>query len=109
MVAGQMEDLEAVTDNARHAHLWATCRKLPQDYRPYGETDREADDYQGDCSGGCRFFFPLANEHDGRVTRDGDWGVCTNPGSHRVGLLTFEHQGCGAFVHEDDDPSDPDA
>jgi hypothetical protein len=26
-----------------------------------------------------------------------DWGVCANPVSPRVGLLTFEHQGCEQF------------
>jgi hypothetical protein len=29
-----------------------------------------------------------------------DWGVCGNPRSHRAGLLTFEHQGCGEFEPE---------
>jgi hypothetical protein len=26
-----------------------------------------------------------------------DWGVCANPASPRVGLLTFEHQGCPQY------------
>ena len=30
-----------------------------------------------------------------------DWGACVNPTSPRVGLLTFEHQGCRQF--EDDE------
>jgi hypothetical protein len=32
-----------------------------------------------------------------------DWGVCRNPASPRVGLLTFEHQGCREFESGDED------
>ena len=31
-----------------------------------------------------------------------DWDVCANPKSPRVGLLTFEHQGCMEFEEEDE-------
>jgi len=30
-----------------------------------------------------------------------DWGVCVNPASPRAGLLTFEHQGCEQFEHDE--------
>ncbi len=78
---------------ATHEQLWEICRKLPQDYAPYGTTDRESgpDGWGADCSCGCRFYILLPG-HLGF-----DWGVCTNPKSHRVGLLTFEHQGCFQF------------
>jgi hypothetical protein len=72
----------------------------PADYFPYGQNmDREAgsgEDYRGDCSCGCKWFLPLEGEL--RL----DWGVCTNRASHRVGLLTFEHQGCRHFEMDPD-------
>jgi hypothetical protein len=39
-----------------------------------------------------------------------DWGVCVNPVSPRVGLLTFEHQGCPQFEQDarESDYSEPD-
>lgn len=79
-----------------------------EDYVPYGlNRDREGDEdiagvpydedrYRGDCSCGCRFYAPLAGP------TGGDWGVCTNPASHRCGLLTFEHQGCRWFEYDTD-------
>jgi hypothetical protein len=69
-----------------HEQLWQIVSKLPTDFEPWGQ--REGD--FGDCSCGCRWFFPL-------VVMPLDWGVCANPASPRVGLLTFEHQGCPQF------------
>jgi hypothetical protein len=103
-----------------HDALWAIVRQLPEDYWPYGQNrDREGDPsvapsqvsdaecaasrereqgvYNGDCSCGCRFFAKL----DGAIGMD--WGICFNPKSHRVGLLTFEHQGCDKFAGDDAD------
>ncbi len=81
---------------SHHDKLWGACRKLPEDYRPYGDAER--DGY--DCSGGCMKFYALQH-------RDGewlgyDWGVCANPKSHRCGLLTNEHQGCAHFTRSRD-------
>lgn len=79
---------------SHHETLWAACRKLPGDYKPYGDSERDID-----CSAGCKFFYVLAHrdgEHLGY-----DWGICANPRSHRCGLLTFEHQGCGEFESPD--------
>ena len=76
-----------------------TCLNvLPTDYDTYGgQVVRWADpevDYP-DCSGGCRFFVPLADEF--RY----DWGVCVEQGAPRSGLLTWEHQaGFGCFEPE---------
>lgn len=72
-----------------HNRFLRACKKLPEDYDPWGENERWADPARGypDCSGGCKFAMwvePLT----------GDWCVCMNPKSHRYGLLTFEHQGC---------------
>lgn len=82
-----------------HDHLWTLCRKLPSDFAPYGERDRDT----ADCSCGCRHFIPLAGE------LGNDWGICANPKSPRAGLLTFEHQGCPQFESEDDERPIPDA
>jgi len=71
--------------------LDAACIKLPQDYEGYGSQKRVG----CDCSWGCRFWWPLEG------AASGDWGVCLNPASHRVGLLTFEHQGCLKFEPEE--------
>ncbi|MGO8949178.1 MAG: hypothetical protein ACLQUY_16335 [Ktedonobacterales bacterium] len=72
----------------------------PEDYFPYGQNmDREdgrGEDYRGDCFCGCKWFLPLEGE------LQLDWGVCTNRASHRVGLLTFEHQGCRHFEMDPD-------
>jgi len=84
-----------------HEQLWETCRKLLQDYQPYGNTDRESgpDGWGQDCSSGCRFYIPLPGN------LGFDWGVCVNSRSHRVGLLTFEHQGCFEFEGAGNGPS----
>lgn len=64
-------------------------RNLPEDFEPYGKTERNG----GDCSAGCTYFSPMQDAPN-------DWGVCTNDESHRAGLLTFEHQGCTKFSKE---------
>lgn len=82
-----------------HKHLRDIVRKLPADYDvwPEGKNVRWADDHQAypDCSCNCKFAAWLAHE------LGSDWCVCTNPKSHRCGLLTFEHQGCQQFEHDD--------
>lgn len=75
-----------------HDRLTAARKALPEDYCPWGDVIRwESDRADPDCSWGCKHYFPLRG-HLGM-----DWGVCTNPNSHRCGLLTFEHQGCQHF------------
>lgn len=76
--------------------LWTLCRKLPTDFTPYGDRDRDTAEPCADCSCGCRHFVPFAGEPGN------DWGVCANPKSPRAGLLTFEHQGCPQFEAEDE-------
>ncbi len=75
-----------------HERLWAVCQRLPTDFEPYGERERE----DADCSCGCKYFAPLEGE------AGNDWGVCHNAKSPRAGLLTFEHQGCPEFEHDPD-------
>ena len=64
--------------------LFACLRVLPTDYDAYGgEVKRWSDpdvDYP-DCSGGCKFFVPLADE------LRYDWGVCSKPGGRVRGSL----------------------
>jgi hypothetical protein len=76
-----------------HQHLLTLMVRLPSDFEPYGERNRD-DQFGPDCSCGCKWFAPL----EGKLSTD--WGVCTNPASPRKGLLTFEHQGC--WQYEDD-------
>jgi hypothetical protein len=71
-----------------HADLRAVCTATDDDYAPYGTAERGD---APDCSWGCRWAVRLAG------ALGADWLVCANPRSHRRGLLTFEHQGCGAF------------
>jgi hypothetical protein len=84
--------------NAEHWRLFAEVVELdPRDWDGYGLLDRWEGKYEGssgDCSSGCLHYRPLQGE------LAADWGVCTNPASHRVGKLTFEHQGCPAFEPE---------
>ena len=90
---------ERISRDVDHGHLWAVCIRLPADYEPYGYRKRdngEEGTWHADCSTGCRWYVELAGKFGL------DWGVCTNPRSHRCGLLTFEHQGCPAFEPEDD-------
>lgn len=79
-----------------HHHLLEIVQHLPSDFEPYGCRSRE-DDWGPDCSCGCKYFLPL----EGPLGMD--WGVCANPASPRVGLLTFEHQGCQAFESDESD------
>ena len=64
--------------------LFACLRVLPTDYDAYGgEVKRWFDpdvDYP-DCSRGCKFFVPLADE------LRYDWGVCSKPGRRVRGSL----------------------
>lgn len=83
-----------------HDILWTHCRKLPTDFQPYGERDRDTVDPCADCSCGCRHFLALAGG------LGNDWGVCANPKSPRVGLLTFEHQGCPHFEPDVDESTE---
>jgi hypothetical protein len=70
-----------------HEQLWQIAITLPTDVEPWGQREPGA---AGDCSCGCPWFQPL-------VAHPFDWGVCLNPASPRVALLTFEHQGCPQF------------
>lgn len=78
-----------------HQHLLEIVKKLPSDFEPYGERDREAA-WGPDCSCGCRHFIPLTG------SLGNDWGICANPASPRCALLTFEHQGCPQFESEEE-------
>lgn len=82
-------------DEEAHWRLMAEVLELdPRDWDGYGLLDRWEGSYHGnsgDCSCACVQYRPLAGD------LGTDWGVCTNPASHRVGKLTFEHQGCPAF------------
>jgi hypothetical protein len=73
-----------------HEQLWQIAVRLPTDFQPYGQRVRDG---VCDCSCGCRWFLPL-------VAFPLDWGVCANPASPRVALLTFEHQGCPQFEED---------
>ena len=79
--------------SGRHKVALAVLRTHPLDYQPWGTVERWADPEQAypDCSGDCKHALWLGGD------LAGDWCVCANPKSHRVGLLTFEHQGCQAF------------
>jgi hypothetical protein len=80
-----------------HDRLLNLVIKKPEDYEPFGELkkwEKENVDYP-DCSCGCGYFIPL------RGSLGADWGVCSNPESHRNGLLTNEHQGCLKFNNID--------
>jgi len=61
--------------------------------------DWNVDEDGRDCSTDCVWFLML---------EFGDWGVCVNPRSPRVGRLTWEHQGCPAWEYSDwwDRPSE---
>ena len=82
-----------------HEKLWTIVPKLPGDYDLWGNVIRWEDEAAAypDCSCGCVFAAWL----EGRL--GSDWCVCTNPASHRTGLLTFEHQGCQAFEPKEDE------
>jgi hypothetical protein len=76
-----------------HTHLLTIVKRLNDDWEGYGTMPRSRPDgsWGADCSMGCRWFIELKGK------LGVDWGVCTNPASHRCGLLTFEHQGCAAY------------
>jgi hypothetical protein len=76
---------------SEHEQLKQIVRRLPENYAPYGNMAVAQRDPWVDCSRGCRWYRKLAGP------LGVDWGVCTNPWSHRCGLLTFEHQGCLHF------------
>jgi|ERR1700677_3019793 hypothetical protein len=76
-----------------HEQLWQISVRFPTDCEPYGQRKRDGG---SDCSGSCRWFMPL-------VCMPLDWGVCANPASPRVALLTFEHQGCPQFEQAEED------
>lgn len=82
----------------KHEHLLQIMKKLPEDYDPWGKEVRWADDNKAypDCSWGCKYAATLEGD------LGADWVICTNPNSHRVGLLTFEHQGCLKFEEDKD-------
>ena len=97
--------LGRLTDG-EHRRLMSIVPLRPEDYDPWGDDIRWADEERAypDCSCGCKWARWLEDLDDGKPKSEGgrgrlsmDWLVCTNPRSHRVGLLTFEHQGCGAF------------
>ena len=103
-----MKCLSLVINESSKNELVELMRRLPEDYEPWGLVKRWADPHKPypDCSSGCkwaRWLEDLKTESLG-----GDWCVCTNPKSHRCGLLTFEHQGCvqGECVEldEEDEP-----
>lgn len=79
-----------------HDKLWKICKKLVDDYEPYGKAERNG----ADCSCGCEFYYNLEGRGSERINLD--WGVCCNPKSHRCGILTFEHQGCPHFKQAKD-------
>jgi hypothetical protein len=86
-----VDEMRVLPGYQTHEQLWQVATKLPTDFEPYGQINRET---ACDCSGGCRWFHVLAGR------RGQDWGVCANPKSPRSGPLTFEHQGCPEFVED---------
>lgn len=85
------DELRLIPARQSHDRLRESTKILSTDYEPWGNTVRTD---IADCSCGCAHYHELA----GRA--GADWGVCTNPASPRVGLLTFEHQGCPQFVSD---------
>lgn len=92
-----------------HKHLLNILIKKDEDYQPWGKVERWADPNKGypDCSCGCKWAMWLEDKKNepGKPIQylSMDWCVCANPESHRVGLLTFEHQGCEKFEGERDE------
>lgn len=83
------KDTQLAEQFKEHQRLLKLVKTFPQDYEPFGKvTEYDRRNKWVDCSMGCKWFRPLEGE------LGMDWGVCTNVKSHRVGLLTFEHQGC---------------
>lgn len=98
-----LTELRATPQGKEHARLLKLVPKRPEDYEPWGENERWKDPSRAypDCSGGCKFARWLEDRPG--ISLGTDWCVCTNPKSHRCGLLTFEHQGCQAFKQEKDE------
>jgi hypothetical protein len=90
-----------IHSSVTHEHLLRIMVSRPTDYKEYGgevvRWEDEDADYP-DCSCGCKWAAWLSGE------LGFDWCVCTNPGSPRVGLLTFEHQ-AGKDCFESDETS----
>lgn len=80
--------------HVEHEHLLSIVKTLPTDFEPWGQRPNSDRGNGGDCSCGCVFYEML----EGPL--GSDWGVCANPASPRVGLLTFEHQGCPQFQYD---------
>lgn len=78
-------------EKSKHKDLLEIVKRSLWDYEPFGSIDRDSEENPSDCSCGCVFFLALKGK------LGNDWGVCSNPKSHRCGLLTFEHQGCTDF------------
>jgi hypothetical protein len=55
-------------------------------------SDPYPDEWRSEQCGGCRFYVRLQGGFRS------DWGVCSNEVSPRDGKVTFEHDGCDAFV-----------
>jgi hypothetical protein len=92
--------MKRTKQKGEHGRLLKMLKVLPKDYSDYGGTVvRWSDNSKAypDCSCGCKYARYLELS-DGNVSFD--WLVCTNPKSHRCGLLTFEHQGCQKFEQE---------
>ena len=65
---------------ATHDELWKIVKKLPSDFEPYGQRNRDTDEPSEDCSCDCIHFAKL----EGKLGYD--WGrVRENPKSLRVG------------------------
>ena len=81
---------------ATHDELWKIVKKLPSDFEPYGQRNRDTDEPSEDCSCDCIHFAKL----EGKLGYD--WGVCAK--TQKVcasALLTFEHIGCPEFEAEE--------
>ncbi len=85
----------ASKETKTHKDLLSIVRRSLWDFEPFGSVNRDSEKGSSDCSGGCVHFLKLKGK------LGFDWGVCSNPKSHRCGLLTFEHQGCTDFVGVD--------
>ena len=96
------------SDDHRHQALRNACKILPSDYAGYGgdavRWDRDIR-VDADCSGGCAWWAALHSPERGE--RDEDWGVCCNPKSPRMGLLTWEHQAGRDCFQTGEEPADP--
>lgn len=83
-----------------HEHLLKIVKRLPTDYKSFGNVERWEHDNLAypDCSCGCKHYIVL----EGKLGMD--WGICSKNDSPRVGLLTFEHQaGFGCFEQDEED------